>query len=178
MRSAALLVCTLVLLVPAAAQEKKDDSVLDCTDPGVLTAEGVKLDAPVKLLWARLVGDGSVDVAFTGASDRSIVFDYGGILSPSRFKVVYKCRFTSNTFERLEHKVFTKDSKEAAAIVKFLRDWAAKNLPDEKRAKLRDLPGGIGGQEYDKLSEEDQHLFGLVAMIDLVDKDWPAGKVK
>ncbi|MBC7932145.1 MAG: hypothetical protein H7Z38_16420, partial [Rubrivivax sp.] len=167
-------VCMFSLSVSAAAQEKKAGELVDCTTPGVLTADGVKIDPPVRLVQASLFRDGSIYAKFVGASDRTLCLHVGGLLFYSDpFLIVNKNRVAESGIG-VESKSLPINSKESQAVTKFLQDWYAKDVPEEKRSRIEGimkLPREANDKEFNGLSEEDQNLYRIVWFINDLGKE-------
>lgn len=169
-RLAPLLFCLGVLCAPAVAQGQDSGDVKDCTPPGVLTAKGVKLGGPAKLLQAIRARNGSVEAAFEAPSGKSLVFEFGGIGQEydNQFKVINKCRIVSGDIQEVESKVLPAGSKEAQALTEFLTSWVATNLSSDKRSafqRLLKLSGGAWWAEFDKLSEAEQNAYWICELL-------------
>jgi hypothetical protein len=171
-----------ILPVSAAAQEKKAGELVDCTTPGVLTADVVKIDPPVRLTQASLIRDGSIYAVFEGASDKAICLNVGGLLFYSDpFLIVNKYRVTESGSEWAESKRLPANSKEAQAVTKFLQDWFAKDVPEETRSRIEGimkLPREANDKEFNGLSKEDQNLYRIVWFINELGKEAKKSKGK
>lgn len=169
-----LLVFLFALSVSAAGQEKKVGDLIDCTSPGVLAADGVKIDPPVRLIRANLVRDGSVDAVFAGASDRTLCLKVGGMLFHSTpFVIVNKYRITESGSEWAESKRLPIDSAEAQAVTKFLRGWFEGDVTEEKRSRIdrvMKLPREEQDKEFDLLSDEDQNIYRIEWFVEEIGK--------
>jgi hypothetical protein len=174
-------VCMFFLSVSAAAQDKKAGDLVYCTTPGVLTPHGVKIDPPVRLVQTSLFRDGSIYAKFVGASDRTLCLHVGGLLFyTDPFLIVNKNRVAESGMEA-ESKRLPINSKETQAVTKFLQDWFAKDVPEEKRSRIEDimkLPREANEKEFNGLSDEDQNLYRIVWFINNIGKEAKKSKGK
>lgn len=180
MRKLAALILSLGALCTAAiAQGDDSGDIKDCTEPGVLTSEGVKLGTPAVLLRARGTRSDLIEIIFGDRTGKTLIFEFGGRLNPNRFKVINKCRVDSGDIEALESRTLPTDGKEAKALTKFLTSWV-KSLPEDLRRTLRWMlraESRTWREEFGRLSEEDKEAYWICDILDRLEKPVnPSGK--
>ena len=167
--------CVCALCIVAFAQQNDEGRVQACTDPGVLTDDGVNLKEPVELVYADTTRClcTLVTVVFKGADGKTLMFEFkeplpeGNATPLGEFKVIDKCRQTEHSLEYLETTNVRAGSKEEQSLLKFLRSWLEANVPEEKRARYQHVVKGEARNEG--FSGEASEIYYLYVILNKVE---------